>query len=64
MMETWKQIKARQKRERVSVVEDLAGQMTQVQAATKLDISQSLLNAFCRANNITWAVDGRKKNGR
>ena len=60
-METWKQMKARQKRERIGVVEDLAGEVTQVKAAEKLDMSQALLSAFCRKNNIIWEIDGRKK---
>jgi len=60
-METWKQMKARQRRELIGVVEDLAGQVTQMKAAEKLDMSQSLLSAFCRKHNITWEMDGRKK---
>jgi hypothetical protein len=43
------------------VVEDLAGEVTQVTAAEKLDMSQALLSAFCRKHNITWETDGRKK---
>tara|TARA_R100000951_G_scaffold99849_1_gene90368 strand:- start:1698 stop:1886 length:189 start_codon:yes stop_codon:yes gene_type:complete len=61
MMETWKQMKARQRRELIGVVEDLAGQVTQVKAAESLDMSQALLSAFCRKHNITWETDGRKK---
>jgi hypothetical protein len=61
MMETWKQMKARQKRELIGVVEDLAGEVTQVKAAEKLEMSQALLSAFCRKYNITWELDGRKK---
>ena len=61
MMETWKQMKARQKRELIGVVEDLAGQITQVKAAEKLEMSQALLSAFCRKHSITWETDGRKK---
>ncbi len=61
MMETWKQMKARQKRELIGAVEDLAGEVTQVKAAEKLEMSQALLSAFCRKYNITWELDGRKK---
>ena len=61
MMETWKQMKARQKRELIGVVEDLAGEVTQVKAAEKLEMSQALLSAFCRKHRITWETDGRKK---
>ncbi len=61
MMETWKQMRSRQKRELIGVVEDLAGQVTQMKAAEKLGMSQALLSAFCRKNNITWEMDGRKK---
>ena len=61
MMETWKQMRSRQKRELIGVVEDLAGEVTQVKAAEKLGMSQALLSAFCRKNNIIWEMDGRKK---
>jgi len=54
-------MKARQKRELIGVVEDLAGQVTQVKAAESLDMSQALLSAFCRKHSITWETDGRKK---
>ena len=54
-------MKARQKRELIGVVEDLAGEITQVKAAEKLEMSQALLSAFCRKYNITWELDGRKK---
>jgi len=61
MMETWKQMRSRQKRELIGVVEDLAGEVTQVKAAEKLGMSQALLSSFCRKNNIIWEMDGRKK---
>ena len=60
MMETWKEMKARHKQERIGMVIDLAAHMTQGKAAETLGISQALLNAFSRKNNITWEIDGRR----
>jgi len=61
-METWNQIKTRQKKEQVELINKIAQtEITQTEAAKKLGISPQNLNSFILKNDIDWPV---KKQGR
>jgi|TARA_R110000796_G_scaffold1222_2_gene4860 DNA invertase Pin-like site-specific DNA recombinase len=61
-METWDQIKTRQKKEQVELVKEIAQtEITQTEAARELGISPQNLNIFILKNDIDWPV---KKQGR
>jgi transcriptional regulator with GAF, ATPase, and Fis domain len=61
-METWNQIKTRQKKEQVELINKIAQtEITQTEAARKLGISPQNLNSFILKNDIDWPV---KKQGR
>jgi len=61
-METWGEIKARQKKEQVELINKIAQtEITQTEAAKKLGISPQNLNSFILKNDIDWPV---KKQGR
>lgn len=61
-METWEQIKARQKKEQVELINKIAQtQVTQTEAARILEITPQNLNSFILKNDIDWPV---KKQGR
>ena len=63
-METWKQIEARHRREKLELVKTLAkSRCTQTQAAKILDVKLTGLNNFIHRNNIFWPVieQGRKQ---
>ena len=61
-METWDQIKTRQKKEQVELVKEIAQtEITQTEAARELGISPQNLNSFIVKNDIDWPV---KKQGR
>lgn len=56
-METWDEMRARHKRERVELVKLLAqSRYTQTQAAKILRMELTALNNFIRRNNIYWPV--------
>tara|TARA_R110000744_G_scaffold214432_1_gene333207 strand:+ start:202 stop:423 length:222 start_codon:yes stop_codon:yes gene_type:complete len=62
MIETWDQIKTRQKKEQVELIKEIAQtQITQTEAARTLGISPQNLNSFILKNDIDWPV---KKQGR
>ena len=61
-METWDQIKTRQKKEQVELIKQIAQtEITQTEAARELGISRQNLNSFIVKNDIDWPV---KKQGR
>ena len=61
-METWDQIKTRQKKEQVELIKQIAQtEITQTEAARELGISPQNLNIFILKNDIDWPV---KKQGR
>ena len=63
-METWKQMEARHRREKLELVKALAqSRCTQTQAAKILDVKLSGLNNFIHRNNIYWPVieQGRRQ---
>jgi predicted DNA-binding protein (UPF0251 family) len=61
-METWNQIKTRQKKEQVELIKQIAQtEITQTEAARELGISRQNLNSFIVKNDIDWPV---KKQGR
>jgi len=63
-METWKQMQARHRREKLELVKALAqSRCTQTQAAKILDVKLSGLNNFIHRNNIYWPVieQGRRQ---
>ena len=61
-METWDQIKTRQKKEQVELIKQIAQtEITQTEAARELGISPQNLNSFIVKNDIDWPV---KKQGR
>ena len=64
-METWKQMEARHRREKLELVKALAqSRYTQTQAAKILDVKLSGLNNFIHRNDIFWPVieQGRRIN--
>jgi transcriptional regulator with GAF, ATPase, and Fis domain len=64
-METWDEMKARHKRERIELVETLAqSRLTQTQAAKMLKVELTALNNFIRRNRIFWPVieQGKRTN--
>ena len=64
-METWDEIKARHKRERIELVETLAqSRLTQTKAAKMLKVELTALNNFIRRNKIFWPVieQGKRTN--
>ena len=63
-METWKQMEARHRREKLELVKALAqSRCTQTQAAKILDVKLSGLNNFIHRNNIFGPVieQGRRQ---
>ena len=61
-METWNQIKTRQKKEQVELINKIAqSNITQTEAARILEITPQNLNSFILKNDIDWPV---KKQGR
>jgi len=64
-METWKQMEARHRREKLELVKALAqSRCTQTEAAKILDVKLSGLNNFIHRNDIFWPVieQGRRIN--
>ena len=56
-METWEEMTARHKRERLELVKALAkSRCTQTQAAKILDVKLTGLNNFIHRNDIFWPV--------
>jgi hypothetical protein len=56
-METWKEMEARHRREKLELVTKLAkSRCTQTQAAKILDVKLTGLNNFIHRNEIFWPV--------